>query len=230
MESNVDITERTRIDRELHAAVLEKELLLREVQHRVKNNMQIISSMLRLQARFIDNTTIQDLLMEIQNRIHSMVLVHERLSRSQNLQHVSLHEYVRDLANDLLRSYRSPRTQVDLKLKIDPRISLNLDTAIPCGLIINELVSNALMYAFPDGKRGTIGIDVRRIGEKRYELRITDSGVGMPKNFSYENSKSLGLNLVHSLVKKLHGSISFGNENGTAIIIEFTEPNYRERV
>ena len=230
MESNVDITERKQSEEQIGRSLQEKELLLKEVHHRVKNNMQIISSMLRLQSRTVTDPVARSMLDESQNRIRSMSLIHEQLYATDDLARISPHDYIERLTQNLVRSYAGGGSRIRIDLRIDPDLSLDLDTAIPCGLIINELVSNALKYAFPGGTEGTISLSLRRAGEEKYELMSGDNGIGLPEGFEVANSKTLGLQLVQSLVRELRGIMHIDNRHGTRFTITFSGAKYSKRI
>lgn len=201
----------------LQGSVEEKEVLLREIHHRVKNNMQIISSLLNLQSTYIKDSMVREIFKESQNRVKSMALIHEKLYQSKALANIDTDEYVRALTTDLVRSYGA-LGRVTLKIDVGD-ISLGVDTAIPCGLIINELVSNSLKHAFPDGE-GEINVRIRSV-EDRIELTVADNGVGMPDT-NFRNIKTLGLQLVTILIEdQLNGEITLEKEEGTAFYITF---------
>jgi two-component system, sensor histidine kinase PdtaS len=196
----------------------EKETLLKEVHHRVKNNMQIITSLIRLQASTIEDPKILELFDESQNRIKSMALVHEELYRAQDLASVNVKEYLEKLVSDLLDAY-----SLDKKVKLDMTVSvfkLSVDTLIPLGLIINEIVSNALKYAFPDAD-GILSINIEDVEDDIIELTISDNGIGFPQNFSFEKTNSLGLDLIKTLAEQLDGNVVFKNEGGAHYTITF---------
>ena len=195
-------------------ALHEKEILLKEIHHRVKNNLQIISSLLNLQAgKVTDPHTIQAL-RESQARVRSMALIHEKLYQSDSLASIDFGGYVKSLATDLFRSYQRGLSGVQLKIEV-VEVALELDQAVPCGLILNELMTNALKYAFPDGRNGTLRVELRARPGHVLSLRVADDGVGMPPEFNLATSKSLGLQLVHSLVAQLDGRLDMENTNGT---------------
>jgi len=198
----------------------EKEVLLKEIHHRVKNNLQIISSLLNLQAgKVTDVQTIQSL-RESQMRVRSMALIHEKLYQSESLAKIDFGGYVKSLAADLFRSYQRGLGQVELKIEVD-KVELELDQAIPCGLILNELMTNALKYAFPDGRSGTLSVDLRAGSGQALSLRVSDDGVGMPPEFDLATAKSLGLQLVNSLVAQLDGRLEVEHSCGTAFKVLF---------
>jgi PAS domain S-box-containing protein len=217
-----DITDRKEADEALMKSLKEKELLLREIHHRVKNNMQIISSLLKLQADTIDDKEMIEKFKDSQSRIKSMALIHERLYRSLDMTEIDFDEYTRTLTHDLARSYGVYGDKIEISIE-SAKISLNIDTAIPCGLIINELVSNALKHAFPSNS-GRIEIRLRHLGDHRIELMVRDNGVGLPDNIEPKETKSLGLRLVTILAEdQLRGKILLNRDHGTEFKIIFGE-------
>jgi two-component sensor histidine kinase/putative methionine-R-sulfoxide reductase with GAF domain len=224
---------RLREEREVHAQRLEaslqeKEVLLKEVHHRVKNNLQIISSLLSLQSKYITDERELDVFRESRDRVKSMSLAHERLYQSPDLAQIDFAEYIRDLVAHSFRSYRDRSALITLRIDADD-VSPGLDTAIPCGLIINELVSNALKHAFPDNRTGEIRIGLHSENDQTI-LTVSDNGVGFPADLDFRDTDSLGLQLVTTLVEQLEGSIELDNREGTAFKITFTEPPDRERI
>jgi PAS domain S-box-containing protein len=214
-----DLTERKQDEDAIHASLKEKEMLLKEIHHRVKNNLQVISSLLNLQSNSIESKETRELLRESQNRVRSMALIHEKLYQSESLAQVQFAEYLRNLTRDLFRSYSAGG--VGLKLQAED-IPLDVDTAIPCGLIINELVSNALKYAFPAGRTGDLHISFLKISRERCALTVTDNGVGLPPEVDVKNPKTLGLQLVNMLVNQLHGTLDVVTDGGTTFMVTFT--------
>jgi len=214
-----DLTERKSSEDRLHASLHEKDVLLKEIHHRVKNNLQIISSLLSLQSNTIESPETRELVRESQNRVRSMALIHEKLYRSENLAQIDFGEYVRNLTRDLFRSYSAGG--VTLKLQAED-IQLDVDAAIPCGLIVNELVSNALKYAFPEGRGGELLIRFSQVGHDRYALSVTDNGVGLPQDLDVRQAKTLGLQLINMLVTQLRGTLDVISDEGTTFLITFT--------
>lgn len=207
----------------LKKSLKEKETLLREIHHRVKNNLQIISSLLTLQSQYIKDNNDATMLTESQNRIISMSLIHEKLYQSKDLAKIDFKEYTEDLVTGLFQSYGISSSRITLNLDIE-KISLTIDSAIPCGLIINELVTNSLKYAFPGDKKGEIKVTLHSIGAKVFELVVSDNGIGIPKELDFRNIESLGLHLVTILVEnQLHGEIYLNRDNGTEFQIKFKE-------
>jgi len=215
-----DITELKQAKEKIKASLREKEVLLREIHHRVKNNLQVISSLLILQSKQISGKKNQELFQESQNRVKSMALIHEKLYQSQDLASINFKEYLNTLIIGLFRSYQSHSSHVELKLNVED-ITLGIDSAIPCGLIINELVSNSLKYAFPNGREGVISVVLRYLNKKDVELVVSDNGIGMPEDLDFRNSKSLGLHLVTILAEdQLGGEIKLSRDNGTEFRIK----------
>ncbi len=216
-----DITENRRAEEKINKSLKEKDVLLKEIHHRVKNNLQIVSSLLSLQSRYIEDEGTVEMFKDSQSRIKSMALIHEKLYQTGDLTRIDLSEYVNELVSDLFRSY-SVNTYL-VKYNIESRsILLDINTAIPCGLIINELVTNSIKHAFPHDRAGEINIEVNCIDDN-FLLMVKDNGVGFPENLELENIKTLGLQLVTSLTKQLEGNIKLNRENGTGIRIEFKE-------
>ncbi|HOU14281.1 MAG TPA: histidine kinase dimerization/phosphoacceptor domain -containing protein [Anaerolineae bacterium] len=213
-----EIAERAQAEAKVKASLKEKEILLQEIHHRVKNNLQVISSLLNLQSQGIQDKKTLEVFQESQNRIRSMALIHERLYRSSDLARVDFAEYIRNLASFLIRSYRSRTVQLDLRAS---DIYLSIDNAVPCGLIINELISNALKHAFIDGREGEICITMQQLADQQVKLVVRDNGVGLPKDVDYMNTGSLGLQLVTMLVQQLDGTLEIRNNAGAEFEITF---------
>ncbi len=208
---------------------LEKEVLLQEIHHRVKNNLQVISSLLNLQARYIKEDTYADMFRDSQNRIMSMALVHEELYQSKDLARIDLNDYIRNLTNALFRSYGADTGSVALKIDVAD-VVFGVDTAIPCGLIINELVSNSLKYAFPGGKEGEITIALRPTDGDEIDLTVSDNGVSIPDDLDLTNTGTLGIKLVHILTDQIRGRLEVDRSEGTTFRIRFKRIQYKERV
>ena len=217
-----DITERKEYESQLEESIKEKEVLLKEVHHRVKNNMQVISSILNLQSSYIDDETALSILRESQDRIKSMSFVHESLYQSNTLSEVNFSEYIENIARNLFHSYGRPEGGIKLDFDLQ-EIYLNLDTSIPCGLIINEIVSNSLKYAFEGRERGRILIEFSRVSDGRLKLNVGDDGIGLPDNFDIETAESLGLQLVTTLITQISGELEIEVKEGTKFNILFKE-------
>ena len=224
-----DISDRKFTESRIQAALREKEILLKEIHHRVKNNMQVVSSLLQLQAQYIEDEQTLALFEESQTRIHSMALIHEQLYQSENLDRIDLPIYVENLVANLYQSFGCCNTSIQFNLNIDP-IYLNIETAIPCGLIINELVSNSLKYAFTQNLVGEININFNEINPQQFHLSIQDNGSGFPTGFDVENTETLGVRLVRMLTHQLDGTLVIDSQCGTCYHITFLELNYRRRI
>lgn len=222
---------------QLQKALEEKEMLLKEIHHRVKNNLMIISSLLELQSHYIKDKTDLDFFKESKNRADSMALIHERLYQSKDLKKIDFDNYIRTLTGDLFNAYVTDSDEITLIVNVED-IMLDINAAIPLGLIITELFTNSLKYAFPSslenplaihenyGKEDNlIYIDFRK-KEDEFTLIIKDNGIGFPKGLDYNNTDSLGLELVSSLTKQINGDINLNNSNGTEFKISFKELEY----
>jgi len=206
-------------DELIKASLKERETLLKEIHHRVKNNMQIISSLLSLQAAQATERETVDMLDESQRRIRSMALIHEKLYRSGSLAEIDFDDYVKSLVDELLRMWNVPLGVITITTDIE-NVQLGVDTAIPCALIINELVSNSLKYAFPDRRTGEVTVALQR-ANGAHTLTVADDGVGFPADLDFRTTDSLGMQLVVTLVNQLEGTIELNRENGTAFVISF---------
>lgn len=223
-----DITARKLAEEMTKKSLLEKELLLKEIHHRVKNNLQIIISLLKLQSGYVFDSRDLDIFNKSRSRIETMSMIHEKLYKSDDISRIDISTYLKDLVYHLLKAYHLNTSKIDFEMKSE-NIRMSIDTAIPCGLIVNELINNILKHAFPDGYTGKITLNLLRSGEN-INLEVIDNGIGIPDNFSLEGSDSLGFKLVDTLVKQLDGEIKVFNNNGTHFMIEFKELKYKERI
>jgi hypothetical protein len=214
-----DITEKKIIEERIKQSLLEKEILLKEVHHRVKNNLQVISSILNLQANYIRDQSVLDTLRELQNRIKSMALIHENLYQNKDISLLNFGDYILNLTQNLVHSYKMYGGDVNLVHNIED-VHLNLDYSIPCGLIVNELVSNAFKHAFPNNTRGSVEVSIRR-QDQHVLLEVADNGVGFRSDLDFRNTDSLGLQLVNALVDQISGNIVQQTSNGTRYTITF---------
>ncbi|MCC7303720.1 MAG: PAS domain S-box protein [Bacteroidia bacterium] len=214
-----DITERKQNENRIIQSLHEKEVLLKEVHHRVKNNLQVISSILNLQSSYVKDKNTLMMLRESQDRIKSMAFIHESLYQTKDFSKVNFSEYVVNLSKNLMRSYDLSGRKVEFASQVE-NVHLNLDQSIPCGLIINELVSNALKYAFRKKKKGIITLKIREKDDK-ITVVLADDGDGIPEGFDYRNTDSLGLQLVVTLSEQLNGTIKLDRKNGTKFTITF---------
>jgi PAS domain S-box-containing protein len=212
-----DITEAKRAEEVVKNSLREKELLLKEIHHRVKNNLQITSSLLRLQAGKIADAGVRQLLRESQDRIRSMALVHDMLYRSQDLARVDFPEYVRTLVVQLFRSH-NVGGRIRSAVELEP-IVFGVDLAVPCGLIINELVANALKHAFPGERQGELRVSMTAAPD-HYTLTVRDDGVGLPPQLDYLRTETLGLQLVRMLTEQIGGHLRLERSSGTEFVIQ----------
>ena len=217
--------DRTSAEEQLQTSVREKEVLLREIHHRVKNNMQIVDGLLYLQAQAIRDhvdPVAQDAFTKSQNRIKSMAAIHDRLYRSRDLSSIDCEEYLNALVPELLNSYEAS-DRIVTRIESDS-LRLAIDQAIPCGLIVNELLTNSLKHGFPDGRAGTISIRLQALPDGRQELSVVDDGVGVPQDKGWDSPGSMGLRLVRDLARQLEGQISLESEGGTRVQVYFRAP------
>lgn len=225
-----DITERRKNENIIQLSLKEKETLLRELYHRTKNNMQVIYAFLMIQASSISNNEMINLLEEMANRILTMSLVHEKLYQSQNLSQVNLKEYIVDLTTLILKSYEKTRDRIRLVFDLED-VNVLIDTAIPCGLIINELISNSFKYAFPGDMNGEIKIQLKKSQVGLIQLNIKDNGIGFSENIKLGELESLGIRIIYSITEnQLNGKISYKVKDGVSWQIEFNDSLYEVRV
>jgi len=221
--SNRDVTERRQAEERIKASLREKEVLLKEIHHRVKNNMQVISSLLNMQSQYVHDPEDAEALRASINRIKSMALIHDKLYRSGTLASISLPGYVNDLANELFSTY-ALRPDIGIDLDVSP-VSLGIDDAVPLGLILNELISNSLKHAFPGHAPGTIRVRLEAEG-REIRLTVSDNGVGIHEGLDFANTGSLGMQLVVTLVEQLEGTIELKRDKGTEFRITFRAEEY----
>ncbi len=215
-----DVTERKQAEERIKVSLREKEVLLREIHHRVKNNMQIISSLLRLQSRLVSDPNMVEMFKESQNRIRSMALIHEKLYQTEDLTRINFAQYVRSLTVHLFHTYKVNPNIVRMNTDVED-VFLDINRAIPCGLIINELVSNSLKHAFPSNKKGEVCIKLLSSGQNKTKLTVRDNGIGLPKKIDFQKPETLGLQLVSDLVKQIEGTMRLVRTKGTAFHISF---------
>ncbi|MGD1702344.1 PAS domain-containing protein [Dapis sp. BLCC M229] len=226
--SCIDISDRKQAEAQIQNSLQEKDVLLKEIHHRVKNNLHIISNLLDLQSDYIEDEKVLDLFADSQNRIQTMALIHEQLYQSKDLGQIDFSEYIHTLIDNLFCSYSNRESIINPIINVEP-ISLNLETAIPCGLLINELVTNSLKYAFPNGENGELGIELHQDEQEKIYLTIRDNGIGIPADFDWQNSSSLGLKLVRILSKQLKAEIEFDGTQGTVVNLRFFPLKYKPR-
>jgi PAS domain S-box-containing protein len=215
-----DITASQQVEERLRASLQEKEVLLQEIHHRVKNNLQVISSLLDMQSFSIQSPEAIAVLEDSQHRVRTMAFVHERLYQSEDLASVDVREYLESLTGYLLAAYEHDTDVIHLNLQADD-VSFDIDSAIACGLIVNELVSNALKHAFPPGQPGEIHVRLRTANVGRFQLVVADNGVGFPPDLDVNTATSLGLRLVNMLTEQLQGTLEMTRDDGTIFRITF---------
>lgn len=224
--SSRNVDDSKRAEEQIKNSLEEKRVLLKEIHHRVKNNMQIVSSLLSLQSRYIEDENAKDVFKESQDRVKSMAIIHENLYQSHNLARINFDEYIQKLVSGLFNSYGTMgliKTELDLC-----KVSLDIDTAVPCGLILNELITNSIKHAFPINKNheyGLINVKLYKESEEMVEIVVSDNGVGFPEDIDFQNTSSLGLQLVNALVNQINGTIELKNTDGTEFKIRFKNKN-----
>ncbi len=224
-----DITAMKKAEEQIRASLREKEILLKEIHHRVKNNMQVIISLLRLQSRAIDDQRVKDVFAEAQLRVRAMALIHQVLFQSGDMSRIDLKSYVKSLAASLFEAHKNPPADIVLKVEAE-EIEIGIDLVSPCGLVLNELISNSFKYAFPDGQPGEIRVEARA-SDDEVTISVSDNGVGMSRDFDIRGAKTTGLSLVLTLVEyQLHGRWRLENEHGTRFSFTFKNTLYRERL
>ncbi len=223
-----ELSDRKQAEANLKISLKEKEILLKEIHHRVKNNLCVVASLLELQSNTVADPQLAKMFEESQNRLYSMALIHEKLYRSTNLAEINFGEYLEDLVTNLFHSYNISDNRIQLRVLAEP-IALNLETATPCGLIANELVSNTLKHAFPDGANGTVSVECYQTGDREIHLFVKDNGIGFPQNLDFRKTNSMGFQVVCTLTEQLEGSIELSKQTGTAFHLKFNELKYSHR-
>ena len=217
---DTDITRLKKYEEQLQASLNERSMLLREIHHRVKNNLQIIISLFNLQSYHIKDEAALMAMLEAQQRVRSLALIHERFYQSEGLSKIDFDDYIQRLASNLFTSYNVSKEKVNMKILAD-KVNLDIDTAVPCGLIVNELISNAFKHAFNEAYQGELKIEFREIAPENYLLKIKDNGKGLPSDFDIKKSDTLGMQLVSALAEQIDGKYSFENNNGLVFSLEF---------
>lgn len=218
----LDITERKQAEDQIKASLKEKDLLLQEIHHRVKNNMQVISSLISLQASKIKNKHSLEMFKETRDRVKSMAIIHDYFYRSKDFTKIDFCHSIRSIISHLFLSYGVDQNSIKMRIN-GGRFYLDIDRAIPCGLIINELVSNSLKHAFPESK-GEIRISLRSKANKKLTMVVSDNGVGLPEDLDVRNTNSLGFSLINILADQLNGNIKLQRKRGTTFEITFNAP------
>lgn len=223
-----DITKEKNITKRLEQSLEEKEIMLKEIHHRVKNNLQIVISLLNLQSSSVDDIKLKSQLTISQNRVRSMALIHQHLYRSTDMARINMQEYLLGLSSQLLASYSEQRDSISVSVNAED-VEFTIETAVPFGLLVNEIVSNSLKHGFPGGRKGKIEISLKRTDENEYELKYTDNGVGIPMNIINGHVVSFGMHLIEMLVSQLEGRIELMPSAGTEYKINFRGSNYQTR-
>ncbi|MBW3584861.1 MAG: PAS domain S-box protein [Cyanobacteria bacterium 0813] len=223
-----ELSDRKQAEANLKNSLQEKEILLKEIHHRVKNNLCVVASLLELQSNTVADPQLAKMFEESQNRLYSMALIHEKLYRSTNLAQINFGEYLEDLVSNLFHSYNISDNRIQLQVLAEP-IYLNIETATPCGLIANELVSNTLKHAFPDGTTGTVSVECYQTGDREIHVFVKDNGIGFPQNLDFRKTNSMGFQVVCTLTEQLEGSIEMSRQIGTAFHLKFNELTYSKR-
>jgi PAS domain S-box-containing protein len=216
----VDITERKRAEEQIRNALAEKNMLLRELNHRTKNNLNIINSLVKLQADSSENETFRDMAVTLENRLLSMAIVHEMLYRSRSLAHIDLGVYTRELAENLRASFLLTTGNIEVVIDAEP-ITVDVTTAIPCGQILNEMISNAFKYAFPGGRGGCVRIQIQQLPDDEIAIKVSDNGVGLPEGFDANKTGSLGLAIVRMLAGQIRGTMNLTSDQGVSCEVRF---------
>ncbi|MDJ1185235.1 PAS domain S-box protein [Roseofilum casamattae] len=217
-----DVSDRKKTETQLKASLAEKEVLLREIHHRVKNNLNIVYNLLDMQSKTAEAPAIEELLEDSKKRLETMALIHQKLYLSNSLSHINFAEYIHSLVQSIWASYGARTQGIDLQIEAEP-VDLNIETAIPTGLTINELATNALKHAFPEGRSGTVWIKFRQIENEQLDLKVIDDGIGFPSDRNWQTSPSLGMHLVHILAEQLDGKLEITLQNGTIFHLVFKQ-------
>jgi PAS domain S-box-containing protein len=228
LEINSDVTARTQMEAQIRASLAEKEVLLKEVHHRVKNNLQVISSLLSLQSASEQHPSVHDFVLESERRIQAMALVHEILYQGSDIARFPLATYVRTLSAHLMHAYSGEADRITVHTQVEP-VDLSLETAVPCGLILSELLSNCLKHAFPHGEGGDVTVSLSREAD-HLRLIVSDNGCGFPVHLDFRQTESLGLQLVCALTDQLQGTIALERAGGTAVTVTFALPSGLQKV
>jgi len=216
-----DVSRNKMTEEQIKESIEEREILIKEVHHRVKNNLQIISSLINLQTRYLSNQNSIIQLKETKNRVISMALIHEILYQSESVSRINFQKYINSLVKNLVNAYKVDTDRIEIEIRADD-IYLDLQKGIPCSLIMNELISNCFKYAFPDKKPGKIIISLKKQDEE-YTLIIKDNGIGLPSDIDFETTKTVGLQLVNVLTIQIKGEVSYKNDDGVEFVLKFKE-------
>ena len=224
---DTDISPNKELEEKLKSSLNEKEILLKEIHHRVKNNLQVIISLLNLQAGYLHDEETLRAMQEGQNRVRSMALVHEKFYQLEGISEIDFAEYIEKLCQYIFQTYPETAGKITLDVESD-NITFDIDTAMPCGLLINEIVSNSLKYAFPNGQEGKITIKLKAMPENKIQISVMDNGIGISEEYKLQNPSTLGLQLIGALTSQLNGEVEMFRNNGTTFNITFTYPSVKK--
>ncbi|HMK54226.1 MAG TPA: histidine kinase dimerization/phosphoacceptor domain -containing protein [Methanobacteriaceae archaeon] len=222
-----DITQRKIMEEQLQQALDDKDMLMKEIHHRVKNNLMIIASLLNLQSRYIEDEVAKDIFRDSQSRAKTMAMIHEKLYRSGQLKRIDVKDYIDSLANYIYRVYVSDPHRILMEMDLE-EFMLDINTAIPLGLLLNELLTNAFKYAFPGEKKGKVQVKLHKMNNKKFLLEVKDDGVGLSANFDPHHTNSLGMQLIYNLTEQIKGELKLNGKNGAQFQITFQELKYNK--
>jgi PAS domain S-box-containing protein len=222
-----DITERVKLEKKLNKALNKKDLLMKEMNHRIKNNLTLVSSFLSLQSRFIKDANDREIFRESQTRTKAFALIHEKLYRSADLKRINLKEYLENFANEIYHTYTVDENRIKLSTDLD-YIYADMDTSLPLALILNEILTNSFKYAFPNGRHGEVHIELRYLKNMHmFKLTVTDNGIGLPEDFDFKNTESFGMSVMRNLIKQIDGEVKLYKTCGTKFVIKFKDANFK---
>ncbi|MGA1622857.1 MAG: sensor histidine kinase, partial [Synechocystis sp.] len=224
-----DITPLKKYQDDIESSLKQKEILLREIHHRIKNNLLVVSSLINWQSDFFDDPQVLSAMEDSQNRIRSMALIHEKLYGSSNLMTIDLADYLKTLVDEVHSSSQRFSNRVEIKFDLQP-VFVNIETATPCGLIVNELVLNSLEHAFEPEQAGTILVAMSVDENQQINIKVKDDGLGLPQHFNWQESESLGLQLVSLLTDQLEGELNIAQDKGVDVTVTFEELHYEQRI
>jgi len=223
-----DITERKIMEEQLEKALEDKDILMKEIHHRVKNNLMIMASLLNMQSRYIEDEVARDIFKDSQSRAKTMALIHEKLYQSKELKKLDVQDYMESLARDIYQVYIKDPHRIQLKIEVESHM-MDINTVMPLGLILNELLTNTFKYAFPKDSEGIVEVKFSKKENSTFLLEVIDDGVGLPSDFNKKRTDSLGMRLIHSLTEQIKGVIEIRSNQGTQISVKFQELKYPKR-
>ncbi|WJI08933.1 PAS domain S-box protein [Methanobacterium sp. CWC-01] len=223
-----DITERKIMEEQLEQALEDKDILMKEIHHRVKNNLMIMASLLNMQSRYIEDEVAKDIFKDSQSRAKTMALIHEKLYQSKELKKLDAQDYMESLARDIYHAYIKDPQRIQLDLEVEQHM-LDINTVIPLGLILNEILTNTFKYAFPGDSEGVVNVRFKGKENKQFLLEVADDGIGLPPDFPDKKTDSLGMRLIHSLTEQIMGELEINSDHGTQIRVKFQELKYPKK-